>query len=221
MKKIFLLLAITSVAFFSSCKEDETEPNNNTSTPQTASIINMENLKSYVGKSHSEISSSITAKGYTLTSSEDGEYEGTKNYTYTSAQTLTGGKQCIIGEYNNVIYTAAFADMGTNRTEILSNFATLSNNAYSVLGNLQYDYMGSIDELDFDSHQSFINHFNTYSVSNACLEGYNSNSEDLTEMIQASVMYQQINAKTTYCSLTEMYIDFLLSPQNPGFKNKK
>jgi len=221
MKKIFLFLAITSVAFFSSCKEDDTEPTNNTSTPQTASIINMDSLKSFVGQTHAQICSSITSKGYTLTSTEE-DPSGAKNYIYSSAQTATGGKQCIIGEYNNVIYTAAYAEAGTSRTALLTNFTTFSNNAYSVFGNLSYDYMGTIkfgyDIFDYDSHQSFANAYNSSSNFDACNEMYSSNPDELTEFDQAAIMFQQASMKTTICALTAMYVDYLLSP---GFVNKK
>lgn len=213
-KLVLLFCAFLSVAtVLSSCSDDSSD-DNNTTTSTVASVITVENLKSYVGQSHSQISSSITSKGYTLTSTEHPS-DGSINYIYSSAQSLTGGKQCIIGEYNNVIYTAAFAEAGLSRTSVLPTFKILSDNAYNTIyQNLTYDYMGDImtngSVLDYDTHNDFISAYNSFTSFENCSEMYSFDSE--TEMTQAMISYMEASAKTTYCAVTAMYVNYLLSP---------
>jgi len=223
MKKLVLLFtALLSVAVLNSCSDDSSDDNNTTTTTTAASVITIADLKSYVGKSNAQISSSITSKGYTLTSTEN-PGNGLINYIYMSAQSLTGGKQCIIGEYNNVIYTAAFAEAGMSRTTVLPTFKILSDNAYSVYQNLTYDYMGNImangNVLDYDTHNDFISAYNSFTSFENCSEMYSFDSE--TEMSQAMISYQEINAKTTYCAISAMYVNYLLSPQSINKSNIK
>lgn len=215
MKKLVLLFcAFLSVAtVLSSCSDDSSD-DNNTTTTTTASVITIENLKSYVGQSHSQISSSITSKGYTLTSTEHPS-DGSINYIYSSAQSVSGGKQCIIGEYNNVIYTAAFAEAGISRTTVLPTFKILSDNAYNTIyQNLTYDYMGNItangNVLDYDTHNDFISAYNSFTSFENCSEMYASDSE--TEMTQAMIMYMEASYKTSVCTATAMYVNYLLGP---------
>lgn len=213
MKKLVLLFAaLLSVAVLNSCSEDDSTDNNNTTTT-TASIITIANFKSYVGQSNAQVSSSITSKGYTLASTENGG-NGLINYIYMSAQSLTGVKQCIIGEYNNVIYTATFAEAGMSRSTVLSSFTILSNNAYSTYQNLTYDYMSTIminnNPLHYDTHNDFISAYNSFSAFENCSEMYAFDSE--TEMSQAFISYMEVSAKTTYCTVSAIYVNYLLSP---------
>lgn len=223
MKKLVLLFtALLSVAtVLSSCSDDSSD-DNNTTTTAAAGVITIANLKSYVGQSNAQISSSITSKGYTLTSTENAG-DGLINYIYMSAQSLTGGKQCIIGEYNNVIYTGAFAEAGMSRATVLPTFKILSDNAYSVYQNLTYDYMGNImtngSVLDYDTHNNFISAYNSFTSFENCSEMYSFDSE--TEMSQAMISYIEANAKTTYCAISAMYVNYLLSPQYINKSNIK
>lgn len=223
MKKLVLLFtALLSVAtVLSSCSDDSSD-DNNTTTTTAASVITIANLKSYVGQSNAQISSSITSKGYTLTSTEN-TGDTLINYIYASAQSLTGGKQCIIGEYNNVIFTAAFAEAGMNRSTVLTTFTTLSNNAYSIYQNLTYDYMSDIvinnNPLDYNTHNDFISAYNSFSAFEYCSEMYSVDSE--AEMSQALISYQEANFKTTVCTVSASYINYLLSPQYLNKSNIK
>ena len=221
MKKLVLLFcAFLSVAtVISSCSDDSSD-DNNTTTTTAASVITIANLKSYVGQSNAQISSSITSKGYTLTSTEN-PGNGLINYIYMSAQSLTGGKQCIIGEYNNVIYTAAFAEAGTSRSTVLTSFTTLSNDAFSVYQNLTYNYMGNImvnnNPLSFNTHNDFILAYNSSIAFENCSEMYSVDSD--TEMSQALISYMEISAKTTYSTLSAMYVNYNLTPASINKSN--
>lgn len=225
MKKLVLLFcAFLSVApILSSCSSDDDSDNNNNNTTTTASIITVENLKSYVGHSHSQISSSITSKGYTLSSTEN-PGNGIINYIYSSAQSVSGGKQCIIGEYNNVIYTAAYAEAGLSRTSVLPSFKILSDNAYNTIyHNITCDYMGNImangSVLNYDTHNDFISAYNSFTSFENCSEMYSLDSE--TEMSQAMISYMEASAKTTYCAISAMYVNYLLSPTGIDKSNIK
>ena len=210
MKKLVLLFtALLSVAVLSSCSDDDSDNNNNNNTT-TASVITVANLRSYVGQSNSQISSSITSKGYVLTSSEVQE-NGAKTYAYTSS---TSGAACSIMEYNNIIFGAYYTLVGTDQSSQLSLFKTLSNEAYSIYTSIVHDYASTIlttEPQEFTSHQNFISAINSSTGILTCMEAFNVLDQDgeLTSMTQLMYLSSNIASKG-FGSVTVSYTDYTI-----------
>lgn len=216
MKKLVLLFcAFLSVAtVLSSCSDDSSDDNNTTTT---ASSITVANLRSYVGQSNSQVSSSITAKGYTLTSTEVQE-SGVKTYAYTSS---TSGAACAIMEYNNIIFYASYVIAGTNQSSLLSSFKTLSNEAYSIYTSIVHDYSSTIlttEPQEFTSHQDFITALNSSTGILTSMEAFTVLNQEGTPTSMTQLMYLSSDiASKGFGSTNVSYTDYTI-PSPVAFK---
>jgi hypothetical protein len=207
MKKLVLLFtALLSVAVLNSCSDDDSDNNNTTTT----SSITVANLRAYVGQSNSQISSSIIAKGYTLTSSEVQE-NGAKTYAYTSS---TSGAACAIIEYNNIIFSASYTLVGTDQTSQLSSFKTLSNEAYSIYTSIVHDYSSTIltsESQEFTSHQNFISAINSSTGILSCMEAFNVLNQEGSPTSITQLMYLSSDiASKGFSSASVSYTDYTI-----------
>jgi len=222
MKKLILFCcALLSFAtILSSCTEDDSTEGTNT-TP-SAVAFTVTDIVSYVGQSNAQISSSITAKGYALTNTDD-QGDGVITYSYTSSTT---GSACMILEYNNVVAFASYVyvSLSSDEASKLSPFIALSNQAYSFYSTREHDYGSTILTTEpqvFTSHQSLINAINSSTGILTCMESFNVMGEDeesLGSMTQLMYLSSDMVQSKGFASTSITHTDYDLMP-GLEFKN--
>ncbi|MFA7081259.1 MAG: hypothetical protein WC135_01485 [Bacteroidales bacterium] len=186
MKKIILLsIAFLSFAtIFSSCTDEDSKDDK---TKTAAISLKVSEIKSFVGQSNDAVSSTITAKGYTLSQSQV-EENGATTYAYSS----TSGSACTLMEYDNIIFSAAFIVVGTDQSSLLSSYKTLSNEAYSIYSSTAIDYSNTIftsEPQEYTSHQNFMTALNSATGIITSMETYNKLNQDHMPIYSTALMY--------------------------------
>ncbi len=216
MKKLILFCCafLSFATILSSCTEDDSTEGTNTMPSAVAFTVT--DIVSYVGQSNAQISSSITAKGYALTNTDD-QGDGVIAYSYTSSTT---GSACMILEYNNVVASASYVyvSLSSDEASKLSPFIALSNQAYSFYTNTEHHYASTIyttEPQEFTTHQSLISAINSTTSISTCMESFTIMGEDeesLGSMTQLMYLSSDMVLSKGFSTTSITHTDYTLMP---------